>query len=94
MDDRRYFMIGALIYALVSALWIGIAFAVSGLTVPLVGIALALLALLLAAAIVKFRHVGASVPLGHQSTVAGKWFGIIFATEGALIGIGSGCLLA
>lgn len=93
--NARYLSIGAIVYAIVSGLWLAIAVGVGTVSNGLlIGTALVLLVLLVGAAILTIRQ---STPVEtdpNESAELGKWFGIIFAAEGIAIGVGSGILAA
>lgn len=97
MDNQQYLAIGGMVYAFVSALWVGIAFFAGGLSPTLTIVALLLVILLAATAGLKLRRippVNQTAAESPDSTALGKWFGIIFAAEGIAIGVGSGLLAA
>ena len=91
--NGRYLAIGALIYAVVSTLWIAIAYFVGDLTNGfVVGTAVFLIILLIGAAIFTLRQTTNSPTVQDNAAELGKWFGIIFSAEGIAIGVGSGIL--
>ena len=92
--NPRYLAIGAVIYAIVSALWVVITAVFGSLSNAVVlGTAVTLIILLIAAAFFTLQQ-SAKSPLPQAgSAELGKWFGIIFAAEGIGIGVGSGVLV-
>ena len=95
ISNPHYLAIGALIYALVSALWLTIVFFFSDLQNNF--IFLFALFLLLLLVIIAFRTLQKALqfaPISSGSPELGQWFGIIFAAEGIGIGVGSGILVA
>ncbi|MDJ0755406.1 MAG: hypothetical protein QNJ45_17915 [Ardenticatenaceae bacterium] len=85
--------VGGGIYAVVSAVWLGIALALDLVS----GLVLAITAVPAVALLASSIWVGLRTPVSHaydQQATIGKWFGLIFAGEGILIGVGSGVLMA
>jgi hypothetical protein len=88
-----YLAIGALIYAIVSALWVAVARSVGHVHSSLVlGGATVLLALLVGAAAWTLLRAARVQASPESSSELGKAFGIIFAAQGVGIGVGSGVL--
>jgi hypothetical protein len=91
--NARPLAIGAIVYAIVGALWVLIAYFVGDVDdTLLLTIGVPLLLVLIAAAVVTIQRAGASPPQQTDAAELGKWFGIIFAGEGIAIGVGSGIL--
>lgn len=91
--DARYLAMGGAVYAVVTAVWLGIALALDlagGMV--LLGVSVPVLILLLLS--IQMARVLPPTSGSERNAAIGKWFGIIFAGEGALIGVGSGVLLA
>jgi hypothetical protein len=91
-DNAHYLAIGGLVYAVVSALWVMIAYFFGSLKILIILIASFLLLVLAAVAIRTLQNALKVGPISAGSPELGKWFGIIFAAEGIGIGIGSGVL--
>lgn len=89
----RYFGIGAVIYAFVSALWLMIEWSLGSVqNVFVTGTGGVLILILL---ILAVRHIMQSPEyVAEQGDKTGMWFGIIFAWEGIGIGVVSGILIA
>lgn len=90
--DVHSMAIGGGVYAMATAVWLGIALALGLVSGVLLVTAVPILILLLMS-IQTARRLPPS-PANPQKASIGKWFGIIFAWEGILIGVGSGILLA
>ncbi len=91
--NARGLALGGGIYAVVSAVWLGIALALDLVSGLILAIAVVPAVALLASSIwVGLRSPTAAT--SDQQVTIGKWLGLIFAGEGILIGVGSGVLMA
>lgn len=89
----RHYGIGAVIYGMVSLLWLAWEFAFGTVnSFLIVGFAIAAVAILIFFAVRMIT--GTAQPVGNSNPRAGMWFGIIFAWEGIGIGVASGVLIA
>jgi hypothetical protein len=88
----RYFGIGAIIYALVSAVWLVIEWTLGTVqNIFITGIGFIMIAMLVTLAI---RHIMQSPAyVAEAGDKTGMWFGIIFTWEGIGIGVVSGILI-
>lgn len=91
-DNAHYLAISGLVYAVVSALWVMIAYFFGDLQIFIIFLASVLLLVLAAIAIMTLQNALKIAPISAGSPELGKWFGIIFAAESIAIGVGSGVL--
>lgn len=91
-DNPHFLAIGGLVYSIVSALWVLIAYYFGELQFLVLATAVVLLLVLVIKSITTLQQALKVSPISAGSQELGKWFGIIFAAEGLLIGIGSGIL--
>lgn len=80
--------VGAIVYSIVSALWVVVAVALGAANGLIIGLAILLILGLVASAM----QVARTSPAANDSAELGKQFGIIFTLEGIAIGVGSGLL--
>lgn len=90
--NPHFLAIGGLVYTIVSALWVLIAYFFGELQFLILAISVVLLLVLVIISVTTLQQALKVSPITAGSSELGKWFGIIFAAEGLLIGIGSGIL--
>jgi len=93
-SNARYFGIGAVIYSVVSLIWLNIPFAFGTIDNEIIRIAgiLAIIGLVVVA--VRLILQSPTPKNDEDTSKTGMWFGIIFTWEGIGIGVVSGILIA
>ena len=92
--NKQYLAIGGLIYGVMSALWLVIAYLLNSINIWVItAISSAILSLCMAS-MLSLKKSKNLLSNSENSKELGKWFGIVFSAEGILIGAGSGFLAA